>query len=205
MFQPAKKARGSDNIDQFVVKSEDTPQENIKKRTPKETIVHGVSNDRHLQSIRNNGFWCKIFVRPDVTDDGYKIGKIVLRLILNGENGSEKFTSNFNNVNIAQRFPGFDSIRIQVDQMSSDSKNIIDFQTRTEISKEDASLIMGLPKGKRPLQPDHKHIEMKHFIFAFDKLSIPAALFGKPGMCWDGGSVFTTPITVIDVNKLKNS
>lgn len=180
MFQsPNKKVRIEHDCNETAA----ARSHNASERIRKETIIHVDSNDRPLQSKRNNDRWCKIFYgEPNEGGDCYNLGKIVLELILDGAEGSEKFTTNFTNVNIAERFPGLDSFRIQVEGLVSDCKNVIDLQTRREISEENASVILDSSKSKRPLQPDRKYIEMKHFDFAFQKLNIPAALFGKPGM-----------------------
>lgn len=180
MFQPANKKFRIDNDSAplNVFKTEIVHPE----KTPKETIVHVDSSGRHLQSKRINERWCKISFGESSDGESYNLGKIELQLILSGANGSERFKLNFDNGNITQRFPGLDSFRIQVEGLSGDSKNVINLQTRREISAEDASLILDSSKIKLPSQPDHKCIEMRHFTFAFHKLNIPAALFGKPGM-----------------------
>ncbi|KAG4078788.1 hypothetical protein HA402_015378 [Bradysia odoriphaga] len=179
MFQPPnKKVRVERECAQLdIIVTDAARLHRIPGKTHRETKIHVDSDDRHLQSKRTNERWCQIFFRNPNDGDGYNLGKIVLKLTLDGANGSEKFETNFDNVNIVERFPGLDSFQIQVEGLTASSKNVIELQTRREISEEQASLIL---KSSKPTKPS-KYIELKHFVFAFQQLNIPAALFGKPG------------------------
>lgn len=146
---------------------------------PKEKILN-VDADNKPISKRFLPYWCKVDFggAPHI---GYELGKIVLQLNFERSSAHEVLlTSDFTKANIVERFHGIDSIWIQVEGQWSDSKNAIQFRTRREISKEDASQISVTTHNNNDTPP-HKYIEMKHFTFDFNTLKLPPALFGKPG------------------------
>lgn len=106
----------------------------------------------------NTSNWCTIFFGDVNECDGYRLGKIILKLILNEPYA--ELESSINNINIAQRFPGLDAIRIQVEGQTAASRNVIEFRTR---------------------RARDEGIELKHFTYNFQMLNFPPALFGKPG------------------------
>lgn len=108
----------------------------------------------------NPSNWSNIFFGELNQCDGYRLGKIVLKLILDEPNTHVELQSEFNNANIAQHFPGLDAIRIQVADQSAVSRNVVEIRSRRHAEK---------------------YIEVKHFAYNFHRLKVPPALFGKTG------------------------
>lgn len=147
-------------------------------KNPKETFIH-IDSDNKLIPKRNHlQHWCNI-LHGDLSEcDAYQLGKLVLKL--DGPNGLDR---DFRNVNIASRFTGLHEIRMQVEGLSADSKNVIEFRTRREITQEEAAPMLPATKSsKRPPPKEHRFVELKHLSFTFEKLNVPLfALFGRPG------------------------
>lgn len=133
------------------------------KLEQKETTIHvdfngkSIPLSKHDNNPRN---WCKIYFDEFNQFDGYMLGKIVLKLILEEPNTHQELQSDFNRANIAQHFPGIDAIRIQAADQSAVSRNKIEIRTRRRADE---------------------YTEVKHFTYNYHKLNLPPALFGKPG------------------------
>lgn len=91
----------------------------------------------HLLSKKPNPIfrWCDIlFGELSQGDGNYKLGKIFVKYVdVEPTNASEKLNSDFTNTDVVKRFPGLFTIRMQVEGLWGDSKNIVEFRTRRVI------------------------------------------------------------------------
>lgn len=155
MFQPpTKRIKFEENIDH---------EATCRARVPinRKSIIHVDRDGKAIQRSKHHlaSNWCTVFFGNVNQCDGYRLGKIILKLILNEPTTTYvELESDINNINVAQRFPGLNDIRIQAEGQTASSTNVIEFRTRRDC---DAG------------------IEMKHFTYHFEKLNLPPALFGK--------------------------